>query len=312
MFSNERNVKNFTDSLYELFVEQKLTLVKSLEIIANEKQSKVQKAADRIKTDLQQGCTFSNALQTCSFLDFDQIYISFVSFAEITGNLQQTLEFLKKRCERKEQSNTKLTEASLYPSFVIIFAIGLCIFLGFYTSSLYGTESFNSFISQKNLFSSVLLLLSFCFVIFAMIKKNLQENKMYESFLAISFLIKSGVNVSVAVGAGIIITGPGSKYGALFQSAKEKLEFGMDVFNAFDCFSLRPELKNAFYYAQMAGNKSDVFEKIATRMGVEDEKRRRKCLALIEPVFIGITGMFLMIVLVLYLMPMMTDTSWIK
>lgn len=312
MFSNEKSIKIFTDSLYELFVEQKLTLVKSLEVISFEQKSAVQKTAEKIKNDLLQGCSFSNSLQTCTFLNFDQIYISFIKFAETTGNLGQTLEFLKRRCARKELCNTKLVEASLYPSFIIVLTILLCIFLSFYTSAVCSETECSILGIQKDLFLAVLILFVLCAFIFSIIRQNLKENKVYEAFLAISFLLKSGVNVAVAVEAGILISGPGSRNGNLFQIAKERLEFGMDVFTAFECFKLNENMKNIFHYARTAGSKSDVFEKIAVRMEIEDEKKRKRCLSLIEPLFIGITGLFLMMVLVSYLLPMMTDTSWLK
>lgn len=307
MFSNDKSIKIFTDSLYELFVEQKLTLVKSLEIISFEKKSAVQKTSEKCKNDLLQGCSFSNSLQTCTYLDFDNIYILFIRFSEKTGNLQQTLEFLKRRCARKEQSASKLVEASMYPAFIILLTVLLCVFL-----SLYTNEVCMELGSQNKLFFAVLILFVVCTLVFSIIRQNLKENKVYEAFLAISFLIKSGVNVASAVEAGILISGPGSKYGKLFQIAKERLEFGMDVFTAFDSFKLNENFKNIFHFANTAGNKSDVFEKIAGRMEIDDEKRRKRCLTLIEPLFIGITGIFVMIVLVSYLLPLMTDTSWLK
>lgn len=310
----ERVVKEFTDSLYELFVEQNVPLKKALEIMAFEKKSGLQKGADSILRSMLSGVSFSNALKSCVFIDFDAIYVSFVAFSEITGNLKDTLEFLRNRCNRRENNFSKLVEASLYPAFIVVLSVAVCVFLFFYGNSLgVGSKDGEQGLEQfAQLFSSIFVLLGVCSFVFLLIRKNLKENRLYEAFLAVGFLIKSGVNVSTAVSAGVIIAGPGSKYGILFQKAKERLEFGVDIYTAFDNFELSTDLRNAFYYAHMAGNKAEVFEKIAIRMGADDEKRRRRCLALVEPAFTGITGLFLITLLVSYLMPMMSNTSWLN
>lgn len=299
--------KTFTDLLYELFVEQKVTLIKSLEIMAHEKKSSFEKACDEIKSDLLNGCSFVNALRTCKYLDFDAVYISFIGFSEVTGNLGETLAFLKKREERIELNRSKLVEAAMYPSFVVTLAIVGCIFLNRFSFEMGGAS-----IDGGALFTGILIVVSVCCFAFMILHKNLCEDKLYEAFLAIAFLIKSGINVSAAVGAGIIIAGPGTKFGLYFQQAKRNLECGMNVFAAFSGFGFNDRIKNALYYANMAGDKSDVFEKIAVKMGIEDEKRKKRCLAMVEPVFIGITGLFLMILLVIYFIPLMNDTSWIS
>lgn len=310
--NNSRNVKQFTDSLNELFIEQKLSLLKCFEIMSFEKKSVVQKTSYYLKKELLDGNNFANALQSCPFINFDAVYISFIAFSEYTGKLSETLAFLKRRADRKETNTSKLLEASLYPSFIVILAIITCVYLCVYTQSISNGMISAGSLGQEKIILSVLSLFFICLLVYKFIQNSLGENKVYEAFLAIDFLIKSGVGMSAAVGAGIIITGPESKYGILFQKARERLEFGMDIYNAFDNFQLNSDLKNAFYYAHMAGNKSDVFEKIADRMGMSDEKRRQRCLSLVEPMFIGITGLFLMFVLVSYLLPLMTNTNWIN
>lgn len=312
---NSKSIKIFTDNLVELYVEQNLSLIKCLDIMAYEKKTSIQKAGEWIKKELLQGNSFSNALSSCPCISFDQIYISFISFSEYTGKLKETLLFLQSRANRKEANNSKLTEASLYPSFIVVLAVVTCIYLSIYTQSvsdgLIGMEGLHGTLNLRFVFS-VTALLSICVLIFKFIKNSLGENPVYEAFLAIDFLVKSGVSISNAVSAGIVIAGPGSKYGILFQKAKERLEFGMDIFSAFDKFQMNSELKNAFYFAHMAGNKSEVFEKIASCMGVSDEKKRQRCLSLVEPMFIGVTGLFLMVVLVSYLMPIMANTAWVN
>ena len=303
MLKNDE-VKAFTDSLYELTVNQNISLIKSLEIMAYEKKSKLQKTCEYLHKELMNGNRLSFALQTCHFLAFDAVYISFIGFSEITGNLEKTLRFLKERCERQEETQNRLIEALLYPAFVMILAI-----LGVWYMQ---NRLFTGMGEGRNAGGGVIILLGVCFAVFGMIVRNLKEDKLYEAFLAIGFLVDCGVNVSLAVDAGVIILGAENKYGKYFLNAKKKLENGMDVYDAFEDFRFDKGLKNTLYYARMAGNNTQIFEKVAMRMNVEDEKKRKRIISMVEPLFIGITGMFLLFLMVTYFMPLMTDTSWMN
>lgn len=109
----------FTQLLFELTKKQNLSLVESLEIMSKfQKKGAVEFAAKHILECLNQGLSFSGALKTCKEIEFDDLYISFVSFAEKTGHFGETCEFLYFRCKRKHENLVQIFEACLYPVFV--------------------------------------------------------------------------------------------------------------------------------------------------------------------------------------------------
>ena len=128
--------KEFTDALYELFVQQNLSLTQSMLIISRKpKRDAVKRAAFLIYSSLEGGCLFSNALKTCSEIKFDDVYISFILLAEKNGDLKSTVSYLRQKLKRKKEERKKLVEASIYPAFVILLSIAASVFVGVYTNT---------------------------------------------------------------------------------------------------------------------------------------------------------------------------------
>jgi len=311
--NNRQKVNKFTDSLYELLSVQNLNLDKALEILSEDSVRFLSRAAREILSDIRRGNLFSNTLVKNRFIRFDYTYIAFICYAEKTGNILQSIQFLKERCERKEENLHKVISASLYPLFVILLAIVVCVSLCIHGNDWFGSFLFDSTLVKNSLIKAVSGLLLFCFAACFLIQKNLGENKLYEAFLAVNFLVSSGIDVSTAVGYGILVTGPGTRYGKLFQKAKDKLEFGMNLRDAFtekegkkELFSKwQKELDEALFFAQKGGEKNNVFEKVCKWMEKENQKRRLICLSVLEPLFIAVTGFFLLILMGNLMIPLM-------
>ena len=114
----------FTKALYELFVIEGLSLSASLMIMrAKPKTDSVSRAAAYIYSSLENGNLFSNALKTCKAVDFDDVYISFISISEKNGDLKTALSYLMQKLEREAECRKKLAGASVYPFFVILLSI---------------------------------------------------------------------------------------------------------------------------------------------------------------------------------------------
>ena len=106
----------------------------------------------------------------------------------------------------------------------------------------------------------------------------------------------------------IQILGIDSRLGRNFAEAKERIEFGMNLENA---FCLEGGFKEAFYYADATGKKSEIFLNVAKWLEKKDERRRALFMVLIEPLFIALTGAFLILLVINFFMPFMTDFSWV-
>lgn len=295
----------FTRILYELFVKQKLTLSHSLLIMRSKpKADSVSRAASVIYADLENGSLFSNALKKCGFISFDQVYISFISVAEKNGDLRSALLYLKQKLERENECKKKIVEASIYPIFVILLSISASVFIGMYT------QTADYILLAKYVF----LLLVVCSFLYFLIIKMLEENSLFEAFTAVDFLLQNGIELSEAVGCAVQIAGPSSKIGKLFESARIKLSYGMDLQNAFcsgntgnGIFDVR--LKEAFYYADVGGSKNDLFGRIASYLKSKKEKSRAICFSLIEPVFIVVAGGFILVILLTFFMPLINGVG---
>lgn len=305
--------EKFTRQIYQLCVKQNIDVADSLELMAVRKTAsffseKIQKAALFLLNELKAGETLSTAMKTCSYINFDEVYVQAIHFAEMNGNLLQTLSFLYERCERHKKNMNKLIEACTYPFFVMLVAIIGCTGL-IYISS--GNGAFFAGINDLNMKSKLIeyvsLLVIVCALAMIFIIKAVGENKIYEAFYISGFLIKAGMNVSNAIACGQIIVGEDSRTGRKFGEAREKIEYGMGLEEA---FSINNKISEALYYADKSGRKSDVFEKIAEQIGEKDEMRRKICLELIEPLFIVITGAFLMILVINFFMPFLNNTNW--
>ena len=290
----------FTRMLYELFVVQQMSLSKSLLIMsAKPKADCVSKAAGELLAALEAGSFFSNALKKCRAIAFDDVYISFVSLAEKNGDLKTVLLYLNQKLIRQKECRKRIAEASIYPVFVVLLAVCASVFIGYYTQT-------NDYLLLAKYVS---VLISVCALMYFVIIKMLGESCLCEAFRAVDFLLENGIELTEAVGCAIQIAGPSTKTGKLFEKARIKLSYGMDLQNAFYC-KAESKLREAFYYADAGGSKNDLFGKIAAYLEAEKEKNRTICFSLIEPLFIVITGVFLLAILMTFFMPLINEIGF--
>lgn len=297
-------MREFTNALYDLFVKQGLGLSQCL-MIMSKKPGKdcVSRAAENIYSALENGSLFSNALRLCPFIKFSEVYISFILLAEKNGDLKSTVTYLYKKLKRDFESRKKLLEASVYPVFIILISIASCLSVGIYIGN----------IDFKLLLKDTFIFVFCSILVYLVIIKMIGDNRLSEAFTAVDFLIKNGIELSEAVGCAVQISGSSSKTGKLFESAKLKLSYGMDLNSAFHCGDVRisGRLLEALYYAETGGSQSDLFERMAAYLESKQEAKRTLCFSLIEPLFIMITGAFLLVLLMTFFMPFINDISWI-
>lgn len=315
---NKKNIKQFTDSLYELVCVQNIPLKESLEIMGNsnagENKRKIINAAQEIYGYLLQGQSFSAALENCTEIVFDVPYITFISFSELTGKLSESIGFLKRKNDEQKENFQCLFGACVYPVFVILLAVVFCILLVVNGNNLvHGFQNFWTKEIQLKLLQNILLLICISVLSLNYLLRNLNRNKTYEAFVVVNFLIASGMNMSIAFSYAALVLGESTKEGKLFLQAKDRLSLGMDLKTAFGIeqnnYLKIPGLKTALYYAQKGGSKENVFEKVAASIKEKDDQKRKICLSLIEPLLIGITGMLLIVFVINLIQPVLMNTG---
>ena len=319
--SNRKNRLHFTELLEELVCKQSCSLQRALYLMSKGnalKDKAVSLASKNIYESLINGNSFSSSLKLCPYIEFDVLFISFISFAQRCGNLEETLLYLKKKCLREEENALCIMEAAVYPLFVVLLCVMSAVLLVVYSTSIFGFGSEGLDVSEKIIktFSLSFGFLSiFCIVSFFVIKKTLGTNRLYEAFLAAGFLIRGGESLANAVKNAVNILGYETKEGMIFARAGERLAYGINLHSAFEIDSgktaLKKQLDEAFFFAENSGSENDVFEKIALWLKSRDEKRRTVCLKLLEPVFISGTGIFLLVFLMNLVLPLFTEATMV-
>lgn len=305
--------KLFCSNLHEL-MEESLTLFQSLKILSESKlsQKKIREASAYLAGEMEKGRAFSEALKTCRSISFDRVFISFASFSEQSGRLNEVLDYMKREYERKEELYSLFVNALAYPVFVVIVLISL---LAVFLSSDMFSQSGSLIFSDKE---DLLKKTGECgFLFFAMVTsfvffiwKFLNENTLCEAFRACGFLVKNGTDISLAVGMAAWICGHETNNGKMFLKAREGLEYGMDLKSAFMRSGKRNterKIETFLFIAEETGDRDEVFGKIAGALNKENEKKRKFCMGLVEPVFIAITGFFLLSLTVNIILPVMTE-----
>ena len=306
--TNLKKIKVFTDSVFELYVSEKVPLEKCLDILARSKFLFLRKSALFLLKEMKEGSYFSNALFKCPYVNFDSVYLSFISFAEKTGDLESSITYLHDRCKRKEENRQKIIGSSVYPAFIFCLTIVLFVFLIFFCKKHLDGSLFDYSLVKSKLIKASIFFFLFFLVLLGFLKKKLGENKVFEAFKTVDFLVKAGNSLSQAFVYGRLIVGSESKLGYLFADAEKKLQEGINLSSAFD-FSQVKEIGDAFYFAEKTGNQSCLFEKICKWMEVKNEKSRKIYLSLVEPLFITATGLFLMLLVLTILFPVISDIN---
>ena len=103
-------------------VDAGLPLIQGIEILANQEPNKTfQKILLQIKTDVEAGATFADALKKHPKV-FDNLYTSLVAAGELGGVLDTILQRLATYIEKNEKLKGKVKSALVYPVTILIIA----------------------------------------------------------------------------------------------------------------------------------------------------------------------------------------------
>ncbi|MEZ5217472.1 MAG: type II secretion system F family protein [Ilumatobacteraceae bacterium] len=128
---SKKELMHFSRQL-AVFVRSGIPIIDSLDTIAEEAQDRVLRKVITSMTDqLRQGSTFSSAAKSHPEA-FPAYYLGVLESAELTGNLDDTLDKLASYIDRDLQSRSRITAALMYPSVVVVMSMGtVAILAGF-------------------------------------------------------------------------------------------------------------------------------------------------------------------------------------
>ncbi len=127
----KKELMHFSRQL-SVFVKAGIPILDSLDTIAEEAQDRVLRKVIVSMTDqLRQGSTFSAAAKAHPEA-FPPFYLGVLESAELTGNLDETLDKLASYIDRDLQAKSRIMAALMYPSVVVLMSLGtVAILAGF-------------------------------------------------------------------------------------------------------------------------------------------------------------------------------------
>lgn len=114
---------------FATMIDAGLPLVQCLDILAEQQPNKFFQAALRqVKSDVEQGSTFADALRKHPRI-YDDLYVNLVAAGEVGGILDTILNRLAVYLEKADALARKVKGAMVYPVTVLIVAIGVVVLL---------------------------------------------------------------------------------------------------------------------------------------------------------------------------------------
>ncbi|MGI9385625.1 MAG: type II secretion system F family protein [Methyloligellaceae bacterium] len=112
-----------------MLLKSGLTLDQALALIEKDQHTgRVSKLISRIRFQLNDGRNFAEALEAQDGV-FPPVYCGMVRVAEASGTLDAVLEQIAEARERDQELRSKILSATLYPSFLIVTAVGMVVLL---------------------------------------------------------------------------------------------------------------------------------------------------------------------------------------
>ncbi|MDN2480246.1 type II secretion system F family protein [Vibrio agarivorans] len=100
-------------------------IVQALKLVAdNHRKAEMKSILTQINKGVEAGTPMSKAIRTAS-AHFDALYVDLIATGEQSGNLAQVFERLATYREKSEQLRAKVIKALIYPSMVVLVALGV-------------------------------------------------------------------------------------------------------------------------------------------------------------------------------------------
>jgi type II secretory pathway component PulF len=273
----------------------------------------VREAAVKLMGVLKKGGGFADGMRYASgngFL-FPEIYQGIIRSSEQTGKVDAAIAHIVRDLERKIKARETISAAVLYPAaiaFIALLGTAALLYKGipFFSESgilagAFLTQAVRSVLSAGSfLLASGVLLTFLCYTLFV------RDSAEFRIFYELSFLLEGGISLTDAITHCIMSIGE-NKWGRALAYAKKDLISGGPIAAAFEKTGVFPAYITGWLnIGDKNGEIKTACRRIAEYYQRQDEKRRDMVIRCTEPLFIVLTGLYLLILIQGIILPILT------
>jgi len=312
MKSNNTTLQ-FTELLLTL-LRGKTSLADSLRVLSGEGiERRVRDSAIALFAVMKKGKSLSEGLRIMrgGNVLFEPLYLTLISAAELTGNIEDVLERIVGDLKRKERAKENAISILIYPSIIVFAAIagtiaiivkGMPLFIsgGLLSASIVSDAKTGIGIAGMVLLSGGAALFTVYFRIFC------NDSPEYRIFYLLDFLLRSKVTLGEAL-SQCVTSMSHTKYGKALVSIKKDITSGIPFAEAFAKISYFPPYVTGWLsVAGACGKTGGICGNIKNYYSRKDEKLRETASKLIEPLVILLTGLYVLIIMLTVVLPILT------
>ncbi len=308
----------FTEMLLSL-LKGNTNLIDSLHILSSPGiEPRIQQESEKLLVMMKKGRSFSGSLAMIpkGNIHFIPLYLTLIKASEMTGTIDKVLEDILIDMKRKQKTLETIVTVMLYPAIIILVAcIGTIFIIAkgiplFVQSGMLVETSLNSAV-MGIIIAGIFLFLSAGLMFFILYSIFVKDSPEFRIFYLLSFLLSNNIPITEALSQCIASLGE-SKQGKTLVLIKKDIIAGVHFPDAF--------AKNGKYSSYITGwltiadNDGDIagaFKNISDFFQKKDVRIREFASKCIEPVFIIITGIYLLILLQTVIMPILTRAGGI-
>jgi type IV pilus assembly protein PilC len=273
----------------------------------------LRETAAKVMGVLKKGGGFAEALAYASgkVLVFPERYRGLIRSAEKTGRVDAALARIAGDLRRKMKARETITAAMMYPVTVAIIALSgtiVLIYRGipFFAESGILSGAFLSRAVASVIFAGIYLFAAGVLLTFTCYKLFIRESACFSIFYELSFLLEGDISLPEALTSCITTAGE-NKWGRALALVKRDIISGGRVAAAFEGTGIFPAYITGWLnIGDKNGEIKTVCRRIAEYYLARDERRREIVIRCMEPLFIAITGIYLLILIQGVVLPILT------
>jgi type II secretory pathway component PulF len=303
----------FMEMLFAL-LESNTTLTDAINILSGKEIEKpIRETAEKLMIILRKGGSFTDALAKSSdgMLEFSPSYEGLMRSAEKTGAVNGAVKLIAEDLRRKIRAREMIVTAILYPAAIVFIALAgtvalLLKGLPFFAEAGMLPEEYTVQAEGSILFAGIFLFVSGTVCAFASYKWFIKESAPYRIFYELSFLLDGNISLPDALSSCIISMGE-NKWGQALAHAKKDIISGARLSASFEKTGIFPAYITGWLaIGDKNGEIKTVCHSIAEYYMDKDKRRREAAMRFTEPLFIVITGVYLLILIQGVIIPVLT------